>query len=228
MEGPISRSESMVSQKTDTRPVSVAAYHDEHELNQMLPPKRELPFAKSSQDKLRANKSDAENSGPCQPKPLPASTPADTREAHANNAPEHQDLFIPDSQQSQPLTQTQPPLHESQLSPTSSQLQSHPYPDTGPKSKQPPTSTEQTNPSPEEPPNGANVHIPNERTRQPASVPSGPSVEEQFALYGSAPTQERIAFLENWMCELIEDDKFMALCQDVEATWRRFAFGMQR
>lgn len=54
------------------------------------------------------------------------------------------------------------------------------------------------------------------------------SVESQFASYLSAPTPERIAFLENWMCELIDDDHFMTLCEDVEATWKRFAFGRER
>lgn len=52
--------------------------------------------------------------------------------------------------------------------------------------------------------------------------------EDQLSAYLGAPTPERIAFLENWMCELIEDDGFMALCQDVEVTWRRFAFGVRK
>ena len=52
--------------------------------------------------------------------------------------------------------------------------------------------------------------------------------EDQLAEYLASPTSERIAFLENWMCGLIEDDKFMTLCQDVEGTWRRFAFGQKQ
>lgn len=57
---------------------------------------------------------------------------------------------------------------------------------------------------------------------------SQPAAEFQLSTYLKAPTTERIAFLENWMCELIEDDGFMALCQDVEVTWRRFAFGIRK
>ncbi|KAJ5669670.1 hypothetical protein N7462_010740 [Penicillium macrosclerotiorum] len=53
------------------------------------------------------------------------------------------------------------------------------------------------------------------------------SVEDQLSLYLASPTEERIAFLENWMCELIEDEQFMTLCQDVEGTWKRFAFGIK-
>lgn len=60
--------------------------------------------------------------------------------------------------------------------------------------------------------------------RQPAAG----TFEDNLALYLASPTPERVAFLENWMCELIEDDKFMQLCQDVEGTWRRFAFGVKK
>jgi hypothetical protein len=53
------------------------------------------------------------------------------------------------------------------------------------------------------------------------------SVEEQLSEYVKAPTKERSAFLEKWMCELIQDDNFVSLCEDVEGTWRRFAFGVK-
>lgn len=231
MAAPVSRSESMASQRTDTRPIPVTAYHDERELNQMLPPKRELPFAKGSQGKSRGNKSDAKSAESRQPQMPLTSKPAETLAAYPtveNNASEHHELFIPDSQQSHPLTQTQPPAHSSQLSPQSSQLQPQPWQDEGPQSKQPVTSTEQTVSSPEGYRNNTNTNTQPQQTRQHEPDAARLSVEEQLALYGSAPTQERITFLENWMCELIEDDRFMALCQDVEATWRRFAFGMQR
>ncbi|PKX95593.1 uncharacterized protein P174DRAFT_459111 [Aspergillus novofumigatus IBT 16806] len=43
--------------------------------------------------------------------------------------------------------------------------------------------------------------------------------------YLSAPTQERTARLENWICQNLENDGFVKLCQDVEGIWRRIAFG---
>ena len=46
-----------------------------------------------------------------------------------------------------------------------------------------------------------------------------------LASYISAPTTERIARLENWICEHIQDDDFLRLCQDVEGVWKRVAFG---
>lgn len=54
------------------------------------------------------------------------------------------------------------------------------------------------------------------------------SVEGELSQYVKSPTVERTVFLENWMCELIQDENFVTLCEDVEATWRRFAFGMKR
>ncbi|KAH8427730.1 uncharacterized protein LDX57_005439 [Aspergillus melleus] len=43
--------------------------------------------------------------------------------------------------------------------------------------------------------------------------------------YLSAPTAERTKSLENWICQHIEDDGFIQLCQDVESIWRRIAVG---
>lgn len=80
-----------------------------------------------------------------------------------------------------------------------------------------------------EPPHDDTNNMQNRQTQLFATHPTAANnVENQLSLYLSSPTPERIAFLENWMCELIEDDRFMTLCQDVEATWRRFAFGMKR
>jgi hypothetical protein len=65
----------------------------------------------------------------------------------------------------------------------------------------------------------------------PASKPNDKApalTEDHLSRYLSSPTAERIAFLENWMCELIDDDKFMTLCEDVDGTWRRFAFGQRQ
>lgn len=67
-----------------------------------------------------------------------------------------------------------------------------------------------------------------ERTQSPSQRAAPVSVEDQLAAYLSFPNPERVQFLENWMCELIDDDGFMTLCQDVEATWRRFAFGTKK
>jgi hypothetical protein len=54
------------------------------------------------------------------------------------------------------------------------------------------------------------------------------TTEDCLAQYLFSPTTERIAFLENWMCELLDDDKFLSLCQDVDKVWWRFAFGRKQ
>jgi hypothetical protein len=70
------------------------------------------------------------------------------------------------------------------------------------------------------------ISKPDDKGREPAPIAAG--AEDQLAEYLAHPTAERLAFLENWMCELIEDEQFMTLCQDVESTWRRFAFGQKQ
>lgn len=223
----------MTSQRTETRLATVAAYHDEQQLNEMLPPKRELPFTKSSHGKSGVKNPSQTSREQLNPQILPSSnTPVAPQMSHAateHKAPEAQELFIPDSQQSQPLTQTQPPAQESQVSPMSSQLHPLPYPGMGSNEadQQLPGPAESNLPV-EPHRNGTSDNNRNEQTQPLPSRPERVSEAEQLASYISAPTAERIAFLENWMCELIEDDKFMTLCQDVEATWRRFAFGMRR
>ncbi|KAJ5856309.1 uncharacterized protein N7529_010253 [Penicillium soppii] len=64
--------------------------------------------------------------------------------------------------------------------------------------------------------------------QEPMSRTASAMTEDQLAEYLAFPTSERVVILQNWMCELMEDDKFMALCQDVEGTWRRFAFGQKQ
>ncbi|PKY03170.1 hypothetical protein P168DRAFT_328238 [Aspergillus campestris IBT 28561] len=43
--------------------------------------------------------------------------------------------------------------------------------------------------------------------------------------YLSEPTPQRTANLQNWICEHIDDDSFLQLCQDVEGAWVRIALG---
>lgn len=215
---PVSRSESVTSQRTETRPATIAAFHDEH-LNRMLPPKRELPF-KSSQEKSRGKKSHTEDI----PTQHSQSQPAN---GTGHGTLEYAEMFVPDSQQSQPLTHTQPPPDASKPSPMSSQLQSTPHHglDVDPKQRSLHPADSQLATELSQHDTGRNTQY---QTTQPVLSRTTTSVEEQLTLYVNSPTPERIAFLENWICELIEDDKFMTLCQDVEATWRRFAFGMKR
>ena len=61
-------------------------------------------------------------------------------------------------------------------------------------------------------------HIPQQQQQQ-----TGPTSD--LSSYIIAPTPERIMRLENWICEHIQDDDFLGLCQDMEGVWKRVAFG---
>lgn len=60
--------------------------------------------------------------------------------------------------------------------------------------------------------------------QQTPEIPS-PDLFANLSSYLSSPTAERTKDLENWICQHIEDDGFVQLCQDVEGIWRRFAVG---
>ncbi|OJD14174.1 hypothetical protein AJ78_05461 [Emergomyces pasteurianus Ep9510] len=47
----------------------------------------------------------------------------------------------------------------------------------------------------------------------------------ELSAYLSTRSPERTALVESWVCSQLENDSFLALCQDVEGVWRRIAFG---
>lgn len=140
--------------------------------------------------------------------------------------------------QSQQLMLTQPYPETLGSLQHSSQIQATlPYPDTNTQTQQPAIQSSaavsskhpQTNGRSQ--PNGRsqtneNVNAPNVQEPQSAEQPASMSVEEQLAQYLKSPTPERTEFLNTWMCDLIQDENFVTLCEDMEGTWRRFAFGM--
>lgn len=210
---------------------TTSAIHDVDQLNQMLPPKRDLPFSK-----------------PTTRKPQAASL---TRTAQKNP----QSAPSPSSQHTEPTKDPQPgaqplvvePNTCSALPDSDSQVLSQT--NACPEASQPlllyeePTASQQTAPvcefteqTPQVPRIQNTSHSQDNLTNlnsndNPASNSNnkapGPT-EDHLAQYLSSPTAERIAFLENWMCELIDDDSFMTLCEDVDGTWRRFAFGQRQ
>ncbi|KAJ5956035.1 hypothetical protein N7501_010314 [Penicillium viridicatum] len=207
---------------------TTSAIHDVDQLNQMLPPKRDLPFSKSTTRKLQA------------------ASLTRTAQKHPQSAPS------PSSQHTEPTKDTQPdaqplvvePNTCSALPDSDSQVLSQT--NACPEASQPlllyeePTTSQQTAPvcefteqTPQVPRVQNTSHSQDNLTNSndndnPASNSNnkapGPT-EDHLAQYLSSPTAERITFLENWMCELIDDDNFMTLCEDVDGTWRRFAFG---
>ncbi|KAJ5383759.1 hypothetical protein N7517_001670 [Penicillium concentricum] len=210
---------------------AISAIHEVDQLNQMLPPKRDLPFSKPTAKKPRA-----------------ASVTRTTQEHH-RLAPS------PSSQPTEPIKKSEPRPHHVVLGPNThsgvpdSDSQILSQTNACPEASQPLLLYE-------EPPASQNTALIRESAKQTSQVPNfqntsrtennpttsncnhnpasnpnekDPAVtEDHLARYLSSPTAERIVFLENWMCELIDDDSFMALCEDVNGTWRRFAFGRKQ
>ncbi|EEA28254.1 hypothetical protein TMatcc_003420 [Talaromyces marneffei ATCC 18224] len=48
-----------------------------------------------------------------------------------------------------------------------------------------------------------------------------------LSAYLATPESERSQLVNNWICQQLEDDGFRALCHDVERVWQRIAFGSQ-
>ena len=50
--------------------------------------------------------------------------------------------------------------------------------------------------------------------------------KEDLRRYAALPDGERATELDQWMEDAIMDDDFMTLCEDIDVTWRRMAFGI--
>lgn len=49
----------------------------------------------------------------------------------------------------------------------------------------------------------------------------------QLANYATLPSAERLAMMDNYFCERMEDEAFVGLCEDVEVCWRRIGLGLK-
>ena len=54
---------------------------------------------------------------------------------------------------------------------------------------------------------------------------SGENMTANLSAYLDSPASDRASLVENWICEQLEDDAFIQLCEDVEGVWRRIALG---
>ncbi|KUM59783.1 hypothetical protein ACN42_g7350 [Penicillium freii] len=210
---------------------TTSAIHDVDQLNQMLPPKRDLPFSKPTTRKPQAASltRTAQKDPHSAPSPISRHTEPikdPQRDAQPLVVEPNTCSALPDCD-SQVLSQTNACAEASQSlllyeEPTASQQ-------TAPVCE----FTEQT-PLVPRVQNTPHSHYnltnsnPNDNPASKSNNKAPGPAEDQLAQYLSSPTAERIAFLENWMCELIDDDSFMTLCEDVDGTWRRFAFGQRQ
>ncbi|EPS33904.1 hypothetical protein PDE_08866 [Penicillium oxalicum 114-2] len=211
----------------------------QEELSKMLPPKRDLPFPKL---KSRSERVDVIGTTSSQQVIPESSYSVKNVDRQPNSMmPDSQPPLVPTLPYPEPnkdgrndsfMTELQSQLLGTQAYPESMDL-SQDFPELPP--TLPMLHAESRIPREDNSPNNDS----NSRVDQEGNAPDAQphttlvrlvhtSVEEQLAEYLKAPTLERTAFLENWMCELLGDDKFVKLCEDVENTWRRFAFGEKR
>ncbi|CAG8909653.1 unnamed protein product [Penicillium egyptiacum] len=210
---------------------TISAIHDVDQLNQMLPPKRDLPFSKPTARNRRAASSTqttrkhswsalSPNSQPTEPAKDPEPRPS--RLVVEPNI--DSDLPESDSQvlsQMNPCPEASQPLLLYEEAPASQNTA--PICESAEQTSQVP-SVQNTSHTQDNQTNSDSNHNP--AIKQSDKVPA--LTEDHLTRYLTSPTAERIAFLENWMCELIDDDSFMSLCEDVDGTWRRFAFGQRK
>jgi hypothetical protein len=226
----MSRNDLEVPNSQSSAVSAVSAIHDVEKLNQMLPPKRDLPFSKPATKKRQS--STVTQATPEHQEVQPSKSSKDQEVVPLNLAtePEPGPGFV----ESQSQILSQPPLFSQPSQPFLIYEES-------PASAQIPANGLLVAHTPQAPsvPNSILAHHnprdsnliskPDDKPGQePMSRTASAMTEDQLAEYLASPTSERVIFLQNWMCELMEDDKFMTLCQDVEGTWRRFAFGQKQ
>ncbi|KAJ5513384.1 hypothetical protein N7463_002936 [Penicillium fimorum] len=210
---------------------TISAIHDVDQLNQMLPPKRDLPFSKPTAKKPRAanltrtTQKSPQSAPSLSYQPTESTNDPEPRPYHPVIEP-NTHSGVPDPG-SQILSQTNPCLEPSQP------LLLNEEPPVSQNTAPICESAEQISqvPNLQNTPHTQNNPTTSNCNHNPASKPNEKDsavTEDHIARYLSSPTAERIVFLENWMCELIDDDSFMALCEDVDGTWRRFAFGKKQ
>ncbi|KAJ5129583.1 uncharacterized protein N7515_005622 [Penicillium bovifimosum] len=225
---------------------TISASHEIDQLNKMLPPKRELPFQVPAAKRTRTTsltrttqKQKQKHSNPFS-KSQPAPQTNDPKLCPLDPVSKRDDIPTFPAHNFKNLSQadsSQPNLSQPNLS----QPEAHPDPtpplilyEEAPVSQAlPPRSS-----LAEQASQAASIQETLQTGQDP--VPSIPQLivrtndeppitpEDWLAQYMASPTPERTAFLENWMCELLEDDNFLALCQDVDSVWWRFAFGRRQ
>ncbi|KAJ9398051.1 hypothetical protein DTO282F9_4961 [Paecilomyces variotii] len=178
-----------------TRPSTapVSGYHDIESLNQILPPKRELPFARPLAKKTKTAQDPPKSMSSGQPRESEAEPSAASRSLEPTGN------ILPDKTH---LTQ----------------LPSNTYNDSRPRV---PLQKNAAHLNPE-------LQTPNPQlstNHSPLSQSLGILSSADLSAYLVKPVPERSALVESWVCQQLEDDGFLSLCQDIEGVWKRITFG---
>lgn len=52
-------------------------------------------------------------------------------------------------------------------------------------------------------------------------------MQPPLTAYAAQPVEQRRVIVSNWIVQHIEDDAFLALCEDVYGTWQRVGLGLE-
>ncbi|KAK2879291.1 hypothetical protein FQN49_001012 [Arthroderma sp. PD_2] len=219
--------QAQIQEQATTRPSTAPTFLTTDSLSQLLPPRRELPFAK-------ARKRPAQRS--------PAGSPRPKKADDVGQGKEHQQTARPVVAE----TVTRTPNLATPLVESSIQRPSHDWVKEKGSEKErglggenyPRTLLPSPNISPQKI-GGGQYSIENntitiadtdEPTREGISSDSRntnypPFTREDLSSYASLPSAERSDLIESWICQQLQSDSFITLCQDMEGVWKRLAFG---
>ncbi|KAL1998811.1 hypothetical protein VTN02DRAFT_5539 [Thermoascus thermophilus] len=266
-------SKALDSSLSRDRPSTAPVYHDTQLLNQILPPKRELPFSKpagkktAQSAKSRATKKLSDNkkrpeSSPYFPAAATGMDPSPTHPGltggvaatsesrdggHSAGSGEIKTTIPPPDRSLQPGSEVERslqadplPQHQADLSVPfirPNNIFSHGGAITESQSHlSPPSTVAQTsqmllNPQPEQETwkvsstNAGSSWDNNTAIPPTAAAATKIITSTDLSSYLSTPSPERTALVELWVCQQLEDDGFLKLCEDVEGVWKRIAFG---
>lgn len=236
------------SSNTGSRPSTAATgCHDIQVLNQLLPPRRELPFSKPA-PKRSVEAGNPSDTTPKRPVIHPeTSKTAKTRNPRQRKAtrtrttkttgkplPEATTM-IADQGRQDSLSLSQPNRSNERISPSPSQMKTTRNHE--PETQRPAILIAQNSDnnfpcnSTDNQGGGRSVQTQNDTTMDPHSIqprlglPSDRMTTADLSAYLAAPASERAALVESWVCQQLEDDTFLQLCLDVEGVWKRIALG---
>jgi hypothetical protein len=231
------------------RPATAPGFHDTEALDLLLPPRRELPFL---QDTTKIPQTNNNHKTPSFKLPANFKAANETSSLEISHAPPVSEVTtcldnstgITDAAPSQPSNMgfksnqratcnmtphcTPPSAHQN-TEPESHQATSPPNPSiSNPQANMSLSSIESLH--------SLIASVINAHQTKPQSSsnafanPSLPldgnaTASADLASYLAAPDSERSVLVESWICQQLENDGFLKLCEDLEGVWKRIAIG---
>ncbi|KAF3491318.1 uncharacterized protein GIQ15_00835 [Arthroderma uncinatum] len=221
------QAQARIQAQDTTRPSTAPTFLTTDSLSQFLPPRRELPFAK-------AKKRPAQQSPQGSPSPKKVDNLGQGRDNQQHARPVGADIVTRTPNIVTPLVESslQQAIHEKvreKVSENGRELGGGiprtllPSPSISPQKKGGGQYTIENNTitiTDTEASASENINSNRRNEKSP------PFTREDLASYASLPSAERSDLIESWVCQQLQSDSFITLCQDMEGVWKRVAFGL--